>query len=152
MPEERRTYFFSYCLSSWLALLSLLFIVMGQTEASLCSHEITRVVNGYLTAVREMKNLESKLYTPDVNSYEQTCPNSILTCFAEESKVMLYELENELASHKSDLYEDLPRRLATFITKKDEEHCKQCEYYKEASVEEFLDTLHKVLQVMNSRC
>ncbi|KPP64143.1 hypothetical protein Z043_117546 [Scleropages formosus] len=86
MPEEQRTDLVSYCLSSLLALLGLLFIVMGQTEASQCSTEITDVVETYLEVLRGMKTLESTLlYTPNLKSYEK-----------DEEHCMQCELHREL--------------------------------------------------------
>ncbi|XP_072557762.1 interleukin 15, like isoform X3 [Paramormyrops kingsleyae] len=152
MPEERRVEPLTCSLCNTLALLGLITMWTSIAEVTpQCSTEITEVVEDYLNAIRRVDTYGCILYTPSLTSYEQKCPNSTLTCFAEEVKVLIYEFEEDQAFQDPGLFKDLPKRLMS-VNKEDREHCLQCEVHDAKPAEEFLLELKTVLEMMNSGC
>ncbi|XP_067102728.1 interleukin 15, like isoform X2 [Osmerus mordax] len=125
--------------SLWLLCLAIFTVTLTDSDP-ICSRETIKDINNVLREVK-MKPFDCNLYTPDLEDYEN-CPNSTLTCFADEAEVLMYEgaINKRLG---------LKRRLDSLkrqITKKDKDGCSQCEFYPEKAAEDFLTSLKSFLQ------
>ncbi|KAJ8414563.1 hypothetical protein AAFF_G00037650 [Aldrovandia affinis] len=139
MSKERRTEIPSRCLSCLLYLVIMPMVWAHRPRP--CARELFNLVKGLV-----LNSTEEALYTPNTTDYEK-CSKSILRCFAEEMKVLVY--------HNPALGEFmLPKRLLKWSLKmKDEnEHCPQCEVHDMQPVETFLLMLNKILKQFNDRC
>ncbi|KAM4627697.1 interleukin 15, like [Polymixia lowei] len=74
-------------------LVCLLVLAPGQTQGP-CSFETVTVIQEVMGNVKKMNSLDSRLYTPTLEDYQQKCPSSTLNCFAKEANVLHLEWDN----------------------------------------------------------
>ncbi|MCJ8740048.1 hypothetical protein PDJAM_G00054330 [Pangasius djambal] len=129
-------------------------MVLRQAKCnSACSSETVALVQVFLENISTLELYDSKLYTPSLSNYgrlqgvvfslQQNCSRSTLKCFQKEMTVLVRETEQT---------SPLPRRLDSLTRQlSDKMHpCPQCEVFKEEKAEQFLKTLHTILQIMCS--
>ncbi|KAM9853096.1 interleukin 15, like isoform 2-T2 [Aulostomus maculatus] len=135
-----------------LATASLCFIcLLGlklQSTATPCSIDVPGQVE-YLIGKASETELDCRLYTPTISDYEQNCPNTTLTCFAEELKMLIKEWRSVSTFPKPPLVSGLKSLSSQF--NKTESRCRCCECHKEENATAFLKRLLSTLEVMNSQ-